>query len=258
MSSQPHPGPQDAITSLLLDTLAAWWASPQPNPLTGKPPARIAGTPADQAIPPGTSNPYWEIIRQLPLQPSPRNRQGNPSILAITPSGIRYFADRQHLCSIYSWAICTPGDITWLRQTLEGRPVTEPGAGTGYWAWQMRQAGIDTTPYDPAQPGETNWYAKKTWTPVRHGNHVTATQDPDRALFISWPTYGKPWAAQAIRRYQGDLLIYAGTQAGGCCADNNFFRTLRQQYQPISKSPAHITYHGINCTLTAYHRKKNQ
>ena len=52
-------------TDTVLADLAAWWDAWEP--LDRGYPRRIAGGEWDQQIPEGTQNPYWEIIRQLPL-----------------------------------------------------------------------------------------------------------------------------------------------------------------------------------------------
>ena len=129
-----------------------WWATPEAGKYSGKIPGRIAGSEWDQPIPEGAQNPYWEIIRQLPLDDmgSGWGRcRPEPTTHVFTAHDIRYFADRFDLCATYSWAMCSPGDIAWIKETLAGRSVVETGAGTGYWAWQMEQAGIDVAAYEP-------------------------------------------------------------------------------------------------------------
>ena len=244
-------------TAALLADLAGWWASPSPGKFTGRPHQRIAGSKWDQAIPAGTENPYWDVIRQLPLDdiPSPWNTRPEPTTHVFTSGGIRYFADRFALCSTYSWSICSPGDIAWIKDVLGGRAVVETGAGTGYWAWQMEQAGISVAAYEPNQPEPGNHFAKREWTTVLRDDHSAARHHPDRALFLCWPSYSDPWAAQSLACYSGDMLIYAGEGEGGCTADDEFFRLRDAEFEEIGDSPAHVSYWGINCYLTAYRRK---
>ena len=222
---------------------------------------RIAGGEFDQQIPEGTLNPYWEIIRQLPLDNMPLPWHTRPEPMLHWFGGdhlrddYRLFADRFDMCGTYSWSICTPGDMTWMKEILAGRGVVEPGAGTGYWAWQMRQAGIDTVAYEPNEPGQGNGYARRTWTTVLPGDHTAPNHHPDRALFLCWPSYAEPWAAQALACYAGDMLIYAGEGHGGCTADDAFFELRDAEWEEISDSGLHVSYWGIHCYLTAYRRK---
>jgi hypothetical protein len=222
---------------------------------------RIAGSEWDQEIPEGTRNPYWEIIRQLPLDdiPVPWRRRPEPMLhwfgYGIDRDEYKFFADRFDMCGTYSWAICSPGDITWMKQVLGGRGVVEPGAGTGYWAWQMEQAGIDVTAYEPEEQGLGNHFARRTWTTLLRDDHSAPKHHPDRALFLSWPSYAEPWAAQSLACYGGDLLIYCGEGEGGCTADDAFFQLRDAEWEEISDSPAHISYWGVHDYLAAYRRK---
>jgi len=231
------------------DALAGW---------RDRAPRRIAGSEWDQQIPGGTQNPYWEVIRQLPLDPIPFPWQHYPEPTLHWMGGdredLKYFADRFAICPTYSWSICTPGDITWLGKILEGRGVVEAGAGTGYWAWQMEQAGISVAAYEPNLPGE-NGFARREWTTILRDDYSAVKHHPDRALFLCWPSYDDPWAAQALSCYAGDLLIYAGEGEGGCTADDEFFRLLEAEWDEVDCSARHVTYWGIHDYLTAYRRK---
>ena len=254
--TMPTDTPLD--TRALLADLADWWASPSPDKFTGKIPGRIAGSQWDQEIPEGIQNPYWEIIRQLPFEDTslPWHTGPEPATHIILDgyANIRYFADRFALCGTYSWSICSPGDIAWIKGILGGRGIVEPGAGTGYWAWQMEQAGIDVVAYEPAEVTD-NKFAHREWTTLLRDDHAAPKHHPDRALFLCWPSYAEPWAAQALSCYSGDMLIYAGEPEGGCTADDDFYRLLDAEWEEIELAPAHISYWGIHCYLTVYRRK---
>jgi hypothetical protein len=277
-------------TATVLADLAEWWASRKPS-LPDAPdypalsaeraaevrgpelqevlagltayrdsgPYRIAGGKWDQQVHEGTENPYWEIIRQLPLDdmPLPWNVRPEPMLhwFGGNREDFKVFADRFDMCGTYSWSICSPGDIAWMREVLGGRGVVEPGAGSGYWAWQMRQAGIDMVAYEPNEPGPGNGYARRTWTSVLSDGHDAPKHHPDRALFLCWPSYAEPWAAQSLACYKGDLLIYAGEEQGGCTADDAFFELRDAEWEEVSESGRHVSYWGIHCSLTAYRRK---
>lgn len=222
-------------------------------------PRRIAGGKYDQAVPEGTQNPYWEVVRQLPLEPVPFpwRTQPEPMLHWFDFGGgeSKFFADRFDMCGTYSWAICSPGDIAWLKDILGGQGVVEPGAGTGYWAWQMEQAGIDVAAYEPSDQEPGNHFARRTWTTLLRDDHSAPGHHPDRALFLCWPSYAEPWAAQSLACYEGDLLVYCGEGEGGCTADDSFFHLLEAEWEQISDCPAHVSFWGINDYLTAYRRK---
>lgn len=274
--------PRVLDTATVLADLAAWWGDKPPFPhalpllemtledvaarvlddlRAGRPreARRIAGSEFDQGIPEGAQNPYWEIIRQLPLDdmPLPWHTRPEPMLhwLGGNREDFKVFADRFDMCGTYSWSVCSPGDIAWMKDVLGGRGVVEPGAGTGYWAWQMRQSGIDVVAYEPNEAGPGNHYARRTWTTLLPDDHSASKHHPDRALFLCWPSYAEPWAAQSLACYEGDTLIYAGEEEGGCTADNAFFELRDAEWEEVSESAGHVSYWGIHCSLTAYRRK---
>jgi hypothetical protein len=246
-------------TATVLADLARWWDSQGGRADPGPAPLRIADGGWDQKVPVGADNPYWEIVRQLPLAAASSSSPARPEpMIQWLGDGHREyksFADRFDLCGTYSWSIPSPGDVAWLREILGGRGVVEAGAGGGYWAWQMRQAQIDVAAYEPEEAGPGNAYARRTWTAVLPGDHAAAARHPDRALFLCWPSYGEPWAARALACYDGDLLVYAGEREGGYTADAAFFGLRAAEWEEAGESPAHVSFWGINCRLTAYARR---
>lgn len=263
--TQSPAGGEEARSPALVDAdallaeLAAFWAGPPVHGLfTGSVPGRIAGSRWDQQVPEGTQNPYWEIIRQLPLDEHvlPWEVRPEPATHLLTdgPERIRYFTDRRALCGTFAWSVCSPGDITWMKGILGGQGVVEAGAGGGYWAWQMQQAGIDVVAYEPLEVAD-NPFVSREWTTLLRDDHSAPKRHPDRALFLSWPSYSEPWAAQSLACYTGDLLIYAGEGEGGCTADGAFFELRDAEWEEAGCCPAHVSFWGIHCYLTAYRRK---
>jgi hypothetical protein len=245
-------------TAAVLADLAAWWRGDREDGYVTDV-AYLSGTRTARRIAGGKHDPQWEIIRQLPLDDMLMPWQNQPEPMLRWHGGGRgeykYFADRFDMCGTYSWAICSPGDIAWLREVLGGRHVVEAGAGTGYWAHQMEQAGIGVVAYDPNEAGPGNVFARRAWTTVLPGDHTVPERHPDRALFLCWPSYDDSWAAQALACYTGDLLIYCGEGESGCTADDSFFELLDAGWEEVADCPAHVSYMGIHDRLTAYRRK---
>lgn len=223
---------------------------------------RIEGSKQDQATPAGISNPYWEAVRWMPAEPDYHSGMLEPTYpylafskatgAELEESG----ATRQHLATHYAWSIISPGDVTWLVQQLNGRAVVEIGAGTGYWAWQLEQSGVDVAAYDPHPAGEDNSYCKAgPYTTVLADDASAVKHHQDRALLMVWPPYGGEHARHALSLYEGDLLIYAGEGHGGCTADDGFFELLDEEWDEVSIAPQHVTWWGIHCRLVAYTRK---
>lgn len=224
--------------------------------------ATIAGSMQDQIVPKGVSNPYWEVVRHIPARPwsmgamlEPDGTWCIPLSSSVLTRAYEAGVDRFPLCARFSWAIPSPGDMLWLEKSLLGQPVVEIGAGSGYWAWQMTQAGMQVDAFDPHPPGDGNWYnTHKLYHPVLQGDHTIAAGYPDRALMISWPGYETTWATEALAVFKGDALIYIGEGSGGCCADDDFFADLHANWEMEDESGAHVTWWGVHCNLQIWRR----
>lgn len=225
-----------------LAEIRQWWVRQADHELV----SRIAGSPYDQITPPGIDNPYWEIVRQLPSVCDAEQ--------SICPDGFaRELPVGHHLLTKrYSWAIPSPGDIAWLAKALGRRGLVEVGAGSGYWAWQAQQAGIDVIAYEPADPAVNTYTDGTEYLAIKRDGHTASQLHPDRALLLCWPSHNDPWAAQALNAYKGDMLIYIGEDQGGHCADNGFFQLRDRGWIRTGSSPHHVTWRHTHCTVTSY------
>lgn len=148
---------------------------------------------------------------------------------------------RHRACNRWSWAVPNPAAIT----VLAGLgPIVEVGAGTGYWARLITDAGGDIIAYDrtppfehpgvdPARPrflcdewpeGVNRFHPHaRLWFDVREGDGVAAAAvHADRTLFLCWPPYDDPFGADAVRAYHaagGRRVAYVGEGASGCTGD---------------------------------------
>ena len=225
-------------------------------------PRPIAGGDEDQQVAPGTSNPYWEIVRLLPAERalygarlSPDGRWGRMNA-AVLDDAVLAQLIRNELCMRYAWAIPTPGDIAWITAKLAGEPVVEIGAGSGYWAWQLTQAGIEVIAYDPHPPGPGNQYAHgPLYHRVRYGDHTAVLGHQDRALMLCWPSADETFAADTIAGYDGRTVIYIGEPDDGCCAEPGFFKLLHDQFEIDGGfAPEHVAFLGTRCDLSVWRR----
>ncbi|MFB7858748.1 hypothetical protein [Rhodococcus qingshengii] len=246
-------------TSNLMELLIESWDTCEQDPRLPKT-EPIAKSSEDQKS--TTDNPFWDIIRWLPSVRDGYKPKLSPDFLPTSwgKEQLKKFIDaglgRSSLSKTYAWSIPTPGDLTWITQILDGRAVVEVGAGTGYWAWQLEQCGIDVAAYDPNPVDEDNRYCSGgPYTTVLRQDASAAAHHPDRALLLVWPPYDDPAAAHALASYSGDLLIYAGEGDGGCTGDDTFHELLGREWEEIGYSADHVTWWGIHCNLVAYRRK---
>lgn len=146
---------------------------------------------------------------------------------------------RRSICIDYAWSIPTPEVIEALAALS---PITEIGAGTGYWARLLSDAGATIEATDLNPPGSNRrdlagtdlveiWHScSKGYYPVVEMDAVTAAAGAgDRTLMISWPEWGERWSADAVRAYAeagGQRVIYIGERSDGCCGTPEFFALL--------------------------------
>ena len=142
-------------------------------------------------------------------------------------------------------------------------PLVEIGAGRGYWAYLLQQAGADVLPFDtyPKRYADSGWWRPgcgEPWTKVLRGGPERAGRYPERTLFLCWPPHGDGMASRALRAYRragGQRVAYVGEGDGGCTGDEAFHRALERDWQEarLVRLPH---WSGINDWLWIYRRKR--
>jgi hypothetical protein len=127
----------------------------------------------------------------------------------------------------FSWAVPTDAAIDAIHR--HANDVIEIGAGSGYWAWMMSQAGIEVAAFDINPP-------RFTWSPVDKGDEYVLHRHPRSTLFMCWPPWGSPMAANALERYSGKCFIYVGEWLRGN-ADARFFGIIEALFEPVEVIP---------------------
>jgi len=162
------------------------------------------------------------------------------------------FELREQLAKQYAWAV--PNDEA-IKAIVGCGPVVEIGAGKGYWAHLVAEAGGDVVAYDLNQHA-SNHYTDEgaTYHPVKSGSHHMVKHHADRVLMLIWPCYDEAWAAETLNMYGGDTLIYVGEGSGGCTGDDYFHEILREKWEEVEwvRIPQ---WGGIHDYLGIYKRK---
>ena len=118
---------------------------------------------------------------------------------------------RRPLVKRFAWAI--PNDEA-IAKIVEYSPIIEIGAGTGYWAKLVADAGGDIVAFDADPAGidsKNRWHSDKhLYSPVWHGGPEKIAEHPGRTLFLCWPPYDDPFVKECLDQYRGDTLIYVG------------------------------------------------
>lgn len=135
---------------------------------------------------------------------------------------------RADLVAQYAWAI--PNDEAIAAIVGLGKPVIELGAGNGYWASLIAEAGGTVECYDREPGAHVMGETSKLWHPVSKGTcDVITRAHKAHALLLVWPPYGKPMGTECLLRFMeagGSTLVYVGEGYYGCTADDEFHRIL--------------------------------
>lgn len=162
------------------------------------------------------------------------------------------YNDRINFVRKYAWAV---PDQAALQAIADCGKIVEIGAGTGYWAHLLREMGVDVVAFDKA-PYENGW-CNNIWTEIERGGPEEAGKHPDRTLFLCWPPYAQPMAADTLRHYTnagGKQVVYVGEGFGGCTGDDDFHEMLDRDYKFVCS--VHIPrWFGMNDSLKVYRRR---
>lgn len=145
------------------------------------------------------------------------------------------------LCTKYAWAI--PNKRA-LRIIANFSSIIEIGAGKGYWASLLQQAGVDIICYD--KKGQK----KDNWTTVEKGGPSVLREKiaKGRTLFLCYPDDSNSMAVKCLDAYDGEYVIHVGelittgTLSGGSQAP--FGRTTGSDFSVALAESFH-------CLLTA-------
>ncbi len=164
--------------------------------------------------------------------------------------------NRDPLVAKYAWAIPNDNAI----QLLAGMgPIIEMGAGNGYWAKLIVDAGGKIEPFD-VKPGQHHHaaMAREVWYPVINGGPDQITvRHKDWVLLLVWPPYGGSLAFEALTRFMeigGKTVVFVGESGGGCTADDTFFELLEAHFESVGRADI-PQWWGLHDSLTVYQRK---
>jgi len=214
-----------------------------------------------------TKNPYWEIVRRLPGDDITLRYQQRwePRSYPMRWPG-DHGPGREDLVWRYAWAIPDPASLAFVAAHADGG-ILEPGAGAGYWAWQLSQLGVTVLAYDQRPPDQipnrfhlprhrtdTAGHVRPVFHPVAEGGPEVAAGGQGMTLLLCWPPYSAPFADEALRHYPGDQVVFIGEGEGGCNADDMFFRQLDQAWEEVATHQP-VQWWGIHDWITVYRRR---
>lgn len=164
------------------------------------------------------------------------------------------FRARREYCPKYSYAI--PSKEA-LKLIASYSPIIEIGCGTGYWAYLLRQIGVDIVAVD-REPGEKNHYHgdNKRWLNIIEGDESYLLKDEikEHTLFLCWPPYNHPMAYNCLKNYAGKYFIYIGEGYGGCTGDEQMVELLDKEWDEHERLEI-PQWEGIHDYLQVYRRR---
>lgn len=218
-----------------------------------------------------TLNPYWDEIKDKPIDDPYGFRSGKYLSDKKMEEARHLFVSRYDYCEKYSWAIPDSASVAFVAEWL-GPKAVEMGAGTGYWAWQLSQLGVDMLCYDLFPPdqdtrnhyhsprvshsGDFSYELREVYHPIQRGGPSDLAQHRERTLFLCWPPYAEEMAFHCLNTYSGKRLVYIGESEGGCTADDAFFKVLHEEWNEVA-SHKPVQWDGIHDYIEVYERRKN-
>ena len=159
--------------------------------------------------------------------------------------------ERNQFVRKYAWAV---PNMAAINEIARHGKVVEIGAGTGYWAYLLRQKLVSVVAYDKS-PYENGW-CNNYWTEIEVGGPEEAGKHPDRTLLLCWPPYESPMAHEALRAHMdagGQKLVYVGEGFGGCTGDYPFHELIDESFK-LETTVYIPRWYGLNDTLSVYTR----
>ncbi|MGH8544960.1 MAG: hypothetical protein ACREX3_15280 [Gammaproteobacteria bacterium] len=200
-------------------------------------------------------NPYWDIVA-----PSISHDDGSRVIDGGSPAGSPRLAFAQTILQeTYAYAVPSPETVRWVSQVCDGRPVIELGAGRGYWAAQLADAGLTVSAYDIEPPDSSENASFKAvgvqpqvWHPVHSLDQFTMDTPavPENVLLLCWPPgWGDAMASDALAAFEavgGSRLIYIGEPKGGKTANDEFFAALSARWKLESTDSRYVSWWNLD------------
>lgn len=158
-----------------------------------------------------------------------------PDLRASLTQHMGDYYRRDEFVRTHAWAVPSMQGIEAIKKLVGNDTVLEIASGTGLWARLMQDAGIKVIPTDSYEGYHFTKDVEK-FTNVHIANHRKAIRDfgyKANALMFCWPPYTDPMAAQALKMFKGNKLIYIGEGDGGCTGDDRFHNFIRRRWEEV-------------------------
>lgn len=201
-------------------------------------------------------NPYWNEVKDLVKESefpwSGGLEVGAPKYGPDERMDWANFVDRYQFVPRYAWTITDPQSVAFVAKY--GKRMFDPMAGTGYWAYVLRQLGVDIICYDN-DPHDNPWHGGQgQFTGVMQMDCAeSAARHLDRVMLLAWPPYNVDVGTRAVKAYQGKRIIYIGESDGGCTGDEDMHKMLDNEWRTVACHRP-VQWWGVHDYITVYDR----
>lgn len=158
---------------------------------------------------------------------------------AAAPCSASMTAWRSASREVHLYAFAAPNRLA-IEALSRRAPLVEIGAGTGYWAWVLKKAGIDVLAFDIMPPGQTatalNTYHGRIpcFTEVAPGGVKQGGRYRQHTLLLCYPPPGQSMAADCLNQYRGSCVCVIG-EWDGDTGSASFTRALQKEWRLLER-----------------------
>ncbi len=176
-----------------------------------------------------TSNPAWEIYVFLKQYFSLDESQifTNDEILELynrfNEPGIDPIESIRKNFIALKWCCAVPTPEV-LSELALFSPVIEVGAGSGYWANQLSELGVNIIALDNGTDYRAEYFD------VKQVDTFDFSTCAERTLLLIWPSDNLNWAHDLLNKAKWKKIIYIGEWRDGRMATSSFFDKIQNEF----------------------------
>lgn len=139
-----------------------------------------------------------------------------------------FWNTRLKLTDKYSWGVPTEEAVKQISMFTDS--VIDFGAGSGYWAYLLKQTNVDVIAVDNWEAGKPD----KLWIDVKTGSYEYLKMTSGRTLFMCWIPQYSDMGLTALKTWNGDKFIMVGEDTPARSnANPEFFKYLYSHYELV-------------------------
>jgi len=175
------------------------------------------------------------------------SRNGFDKYMKRTLIGAKF---REEAVQKWAWAVPTTEAIIKIARFS---PIISIGAGSGYWEMLLSSAGAEVVAFDKMWKAKQQFKFHELYYSVIQGDEREILRYPNHTLFLCWPSYQAPFAANALKITKAKYVVYVG-EWYAATATEDFHDDLEERFEQLAviKIPS---YPHIRDRVWIYRRK---